>query len=426
MNIKSSKSLDSSQMLLLNKMEDDFSSYIKRKLNESENQLTVAVLLIVKDREKHNIEYSSNESFKIPGSKALDSYLKPYIEGMSISNDIAENYTLHWEVKYSEKKKGKTSENNEKMDMNENDKLPDFISTKPRFSFSQIILPQKVRDEIFDALNIITNKDLIYEDWGFNEVDSIPRSVLNFYGEPGTGKTMCAHAIANHLNKEIMCLNYSEIESKFVGEAPKNLKKAFDTAKEKDAVLFFDEADSFLGKRIQNVSQGADQALNSLRSQMLILLEQFDGVVLFATNLVTNFDKAFESRILKHIQFELPNKEARAAIIEKMLPSKIPFETALTKEQFMEASALIDGLSGREIKNAILEMLTHEANEHGKEAVFTYEKLSQALVDKKEMKRKLKEEKDKELKKKIEEKLKGVAAETKIKSTTKKKKKKKK
>ena len=109
-----------------------------------------------------------------------------------------------------------------------------------------------------------------------------------------------------------------------------------------------------------------------------------------------------------------------------MLPSKIPFETALTKEQFMEASALIDGLSGREIKNAILEMLTHEANEHGKEAVFTYEKLSQALVDKKEMKRKLKEEKDKELKKKIEEKLKGVAAETKIKSTTKKKKKKKK
>ncbi|MGC8140941.1 AAA family ATPase, partial [Salmonella enterica] len=82
--------------------------------------------------------------------------------------------------------------------------------------------------------------------------------------------------------------------------APKNLQAAFDVAKNNDCVLFFDEADSFLGKRITNVVQGADQALNSLRSQMLILLEEFKGIVIFATNLVTNFDTAFESRILKH------------------------------------------------------------------------------------------------------------------------------
>lgn len=73
--------------------------------------------------------------------------------------------------------------------------------------------------------------------------------------------------------------------------------------------MFFDEADSFLGKRIQNVNQSADQALNSLRSQMLILLEEHSGVVIFATNLVSNFDKAFQSRILKHIKFDLPNEE---------------------------------------------------------------------------------------------------------------------
>ena len=68
-------------------------------------------------------------------------------------------------------------------------------------------------------------------------------------------------------------------------------------------MLFFDEADSFLGKRIQNVSSSSDQAINSLRSQMLILLEDFEGVVVFATNLADNYDKAFESRICKHISF---------------------------------------------------------------------------------------------------------------------------
>ena len=58
---------------------------------------------------------------------------------------------------------------------------------------------------------------------------------------------------------------------------------------------------------------------------MLILLEEFSGIVLFATNLVTNFDKAFESRILKHIKFELPDENARMHIIEKKLPTQIPF-----------------------------------------------------------------------------------------------------
>ena len=202
-----------------------------------------------------------------------------------------------------------------------------------------------------------------------------------------------------------MALNYSEIESKYVGDAAKNLKKAFDTATELGAVMFFDEADSFLGKRIENVSHGSDQALNSLRSQMLILLEEFEGVVLFATNLVTNFDKAFESRILDHIKLELPNKEARAAIIDKMLPSKMPLDHRFTQDELLEASDLIDGFAGREIKNAILTMLLDKASLGLDNPVFTFDDLKSALVKKKEQIEKLKAEDKERRKEKIAKRL---------------------
>lgn len=169
--------------------------------------------------------------------------------------------------------------------------------------------------------------------------------------------------------------------------------------------MFFDEADSFLGKRIENVSHGSDQALNSLRSQMLILLEEFEGVVLFATNLVTNFDKAFESRILDHIKLELPNKEARAAIIDKMLPSKMPLDHRFTQEELLEASDLIDGFAGREIKNAILTMLLDKASLGLDNPVFTFDDLKNALAKKKEQIEKLKAEDKERRKEKIAKRL---------------------
>lgn len=293
------------------------------------------------------------------------------------------------------------------------DQTPAFIPITPKYTFEQVILPEEIRKEIFNALSVIENRKLIYEDWGFGAVEPTPRSIINFYGAPGTGKSMCAHAIAAKMEKPLLALNYADIESKYVGEAAKNLKKAFETATELGAVMFFDEADSFLGKRIENVTQGSDQALNSLRSQMLIYLENFSGVVIFATNLVTNFDQAFNSRILSHIKFELPNKEARAAIIAKMIPAKLPKDHEFTEEEYLEASDLIEGLSGREIKTAIQTMLLNEAAEHGKDAIFTLDILKEALKSKKESIEKLKAEEQLRLKAKITKKLQEKSMENK-------------
>jgi tellurite resistance protein len=238
-----------------------------------------------------------------------------------------------------------------------------YPCSEPRFRLQQVMLGSDTANELDRAVTIISKRSLIYEDWGFAEVDPKPRAILNFHGPPGTGKTMTAHGLASELKQRILCLNYADVESKFVGDAPKNLVRAFETAARENAVLFFDEADSFLGKRITGVSTSSDQAVNSLRSQMLILLEEFSGVVVFASNLLSNYDRAFESRILKHIRFELPDISMRKRIISAMIPSRLPFEQSLTDAEIGNLAAIAEGFSGREIRNAMLESLVLVARE---------------------------------------------------------------
>ena len=386
--------------IFLENFEDKLNLFVAGEI-KSHQQLGVMLRWFVVKRGDHFVNVESNADFSIKDSLFIQSKIQGYLD-KKLQVDFPE-CSLSLKVTY------RTIQNEEANKVLSqkvlNDGLPDFVPQKPRFSFDQMILPEDVRERILNDLNAIKYQDLIYNQWGFAEVDSKPKSILNFYGPPGTGKTMCAHAISNTLNKPLLALNYSEIESKYVGDAAKNLKKAFDTARDKDAVMFFDEADSFLGKRIENVTQGSDQALNSLRSQMLILLEEHEGIVIFATNLVTNFDKAFESRILDHIKLELPNKEARADIINKMLPSKLPMAPRPTNEELLEISDMIDGFSGREIKNAILTMLLDKAGRGNCSPQFSLDDLKTAMAKKKEQIDKLKEEETKRRKEKIAKRL---------------------
>lgn len=275
--------------------------------------------------------------------------VQKYIETSIVSAKliVGYNYTENDYAKYKNFMNPKINENTSPL-----------IPQVPKYSLDKMILSDKVRNELNKVVLLIQNQEKIYNEWGFSEIDPNPKCVVNFYGPPGTGKSMAAHSIAHAVEKKILILNYSDIESKYVGEAPKNLMKAFQVAKENDSILFFDEADSFLGSRIRNVQQSSDQAINSLRSQMLMQLEIFNGTVIFATNLLENYDKAFESRIIKNVEFELPNEKLRKELIKKMIPSKVPKENNLFDDDFLnELSNLINGFSPREIKNLSLEVL---------------------------------------------------------------------
>lgn len=337
------------------------------KLNAFEfkdKKLESLIIFIVYDYEDYNItntnnivyvtreinKYNEEQEVKISLLKAQFSHIEnKYIieKKLNVKILIAFNCTKDdIEKKYLSKKE---DENSVKLNI---------FPAEPKYSINQIILNDSTLEELEKVIIMIKNINKIYYEWGFEEIDPVPRCIVNFYGPPGTGKTMSAHILASELNLKILSLNYSDIESKFVGDAPKNLVQAFEIAKKENCLLFFDEADSFLGKRITNVSSSSDQSVNSLRSQMLILLESFNGVVVFATNLHENYDSAFESRILKHIKFELPDKNVRFKIIKKMLPSKAPINDDVFNDDFLlNLSEIIDGFAPREIKNTILEVL---------------------------------------------------------------------
>jgi len=234
-----------------------------------------------------------------------------------------------------------------------------FKARDPYCTFENIILPQATRKNIDVLLSRIHNHKLLYETWELSKIDPAGRNkIVNFYGLPGTGKTLCAEALAHELGKKIIEVNYAEIESKYVGETGKNIRLAFQSATEQESVLFFDEADSILGRRMTDIKQAADQAVNVSRAVMLKELDQFTGVVIFATNLAKNFDGAFVRRILLHIEVPPPDVEGRLKLWQYMISPKVPGRNDLNWQELAEKS---DGLTGGEIKNAVIICLSEMA-----------------------------------------------------------------
>ena len=206
-------------------------------------------------------------------------------------------------------------------------------------------------EQIEEAIGILEVEAKVFDEWGLRAIIPEATSALSFYGPPGTGKTMAAEAIANKLGKKILRATYADVESKFHGEGPKMVKAIFRAAERDDAVLFLDESDSLLSKRLTNVSDGSAQAINSMRSQLLISLESFKGIVIFATNLVVNYDKAFLSRLI-NVEFINPTSVERKKIWWNHLKTD-RVHVPLADDVDIDYLAENFELCGREIKNAV-------------------------------------------------------------------------
>jgi SpoVK/Ycf46/Vps4 family AAA+-type ATPase len=267
------------------------------------------------------------------------------------SNDIA--ITVHSKDHYASASKSSRDNNDESTVEQRANK---YQSQQPLFSLYKLIVPDEVKENILSAIDVIRVQSKVFVEWNLQAIEPFPRTALNFHGQPGTGKTLTAHAIAHSLGKPIMVASYAQIESKFLGDGSKNVEAIFHAAERDNAVLFVDEADSLLSKRLTNASQGSERAANSICSQLLICLEKFKGVVIFATNLVENYDKAFETRV-RHIHFPMPNEQARYSIWKNHLPCELPLAPNFSIEEL----AKVDDVCGRDIKNAVIDAAVRTA-----------------------------------------------------------------
>jgi SpoVK/Ycf46/Vps4 family AAA+-type ATPase len=225
-------------------------------------------------------------------------------------------------------------------------------SIVPRRTFDDVILPPATRRLLDIALAQVTQHDLIFNRWGLGERHPTGAALaFNFAGPPGTGKTICAEAIANSLGRQLLLVRYAELESMWMGETPKNVAGIFRIARDERAVLLFDEADAIAMRRSTFVNQGSQRELNTTVSVLLQELEWYNGVVIFATNLAANFDPAFERRIRTHVLFEMPGPAERALIWRVQLH---PSRTPLAADVDFDALAAHYEVSGGDIRNAVL------------------------------------------------------------------------
>ena len=222
----------------------------------------------------------------------------------------------------------------------------------PRRTFDDVILSPETRRTLESALAQVTQHDLIFKGWGLGEQHSTGLGLaFNFAGPPGTGKTICAEAIAKSLGRQLLVVRYAELESMWMGETAKNVAAIFRTAREEQAVLLFDEADAIAARQSTSVESGSQRESNSVVNVLLQELERYTGVVIFATNLAANFDPAFERRIRTHVLFELPGETERVRIWKVQLhPHRMP----LAPDVDFNALAHDYQVSGGDIQNAVL------------------------------------------------------------------------
>ena len=187
----------------------------------------------------------------------------------------------------------------------------------------------------------------IAEDWGFAARGGGGGVKALFTGEPGTGKTLAAEVIAGMLGLTLLKIDLSQVVSKWVGETEKNLEAAFRQAENSQALLFFDEADALFGKRGE-IKHGIDRYANLEVGFLLQRLEQSDALVILASNLKENLDKAFTRRFHHIIHFPRPEIPERERIWRLAFPPDAP----LAADADLSTMAQLD-MTGASISGAV-------------------------------------------------------------------------
>lgn len=224
-------------------------------------------------------------------------------------------------------------------------------SEKSNYDFNSMAGNEEAKESAKDIVDFLKNPQK-YSSYGAH----MPRGII-LYGEPGTGKTLLAKAVAGEAEVPFYAMSGSDFIQIYVGVGASRIRQLFKKAKSNGkAVIFIDEIDAIGKKRDGGKSTGGsderDQTLNALLTEMSGFNEKDGVIVLAATNRLDMLDPALlrPGRFDRHIEITLPDIAARKKILELHMKDK-PFQNIMVKEWAQKTS----GFSGAKLENLINE-----------------------------------------------------------------------
>jgi AAA+ superfamily predicted ATPase len=229
-----------------------------------------------------------------------------------------------------------------------------------RRGWDDMVLPPDQTEQLREICSQAEHRHRVYAEWGFDRKLAGEGIHVIFAGPPGTGKTMAAEVIAGALHLDLYKVDLSQVVSKYIGETEKNLHLIFEEARAANVVLFFDEADALFGKRSE-VKDAHDRFANIEISYLLQKMDEYEGVVVLATNLRQHLDEAFLRRMHNIVEFPFPDEDLRRRIWQAIFPPEAP----LAPDVDMAALAREVKLAGGNIRNIALAAAFYAAEADG-------------------------------------------------------------
>jgi AAA+ superfamily predicted ATPase len=244
---------------------------------------------------------------------------------------------------------------------------PHFSSSFParliqtELKWDDLILSEEVMSQVKELEQWLLHSDVLMNEWGMKSRLKKGYRVL-FHGPPGTGKTLTANLLGNYTNRDVYKIDLSMVVSKYIGETEKNLENLFTRAEAKKWILFFDEADALFGKRT-GVRDAHDKYANQEVSYLLQRMEDFDGLIVLASNMKNNIDDAFIRRFNAVVRFSLPSESDRVLIWKKSFPHHIGFSDGMDIPEQVKKYELSGGNIINIVQYACLKALEHNNSE---------------------------------------------------------------
>ncbi|MGM0558613.1 MAG: ATP-binding protein [Myxococcota bacterium] len=218
---------------------------------------------------------------------------------------------------------------------------------RPTTSLDDVVLSESLRRRVDELVAAARGRRAVLERWKLGDHLSYGKNVAALViGPSGTGKTMCAEAVADALDRPLLVHSLAGLTDRWKGP----LQQAFDDARSHDAVLLLDDAGEVLGAED-----------GTLRDAVFSQMERYEGVVLVASREPPPAKSPVSSLFTYEIHLPFPDELTRAEIWQAYLPDTVPTEGFID----FESLGATYKLSGREIKQAAFKAVFRAAEEGG-------------------------------------------------------------